>query len=125
MGGGGAFCARRQIDDGETGARAKLDIALLDALESLLTVDDEHQFCLLQTDLQPEGSRAHAVEFWHAPAMAVADQQHAVATLGTEDEAALDELRHNIDGARAVDHAGGLGKSRVLLEVFDGLVGIM
>ena len=124
MGGGGAFRAGGQGHHRQAGAGAQLDLALLDARQGPAGIDNEDQFGLLQPGLEAEAGRSHAVEARGAPAMAGALQQHAVAAFGAEDEAAFDQLGHDVYGLGALQHGAGGAEGRVAAQVTDGAVGV-
>src|SRR5215469_506986 len=106
MAGGSAFHARGEGHQGDAAARAQLEVALLDTRERAVAHDDEDQFSPLKSGLESERSRTHAVEFGLAPFMtAGAPEQDAVTPFGAEDEAAFDQLGHNINTAGLVHHA--------------------
>jgi len=59
-----------------------------------------------------------------APAPAGALQKYAIAALGAEDEAAFDQLGHDVYGLGALQHGAGGAESRIAAQVIDGLVGV-
>src|SRR6185437_16360793 len=122
--GGGAFSARRQGHNGQSAGSADLDLTLLDAGQGAAGIDNENQFGLLQPGLEAEAGRSHAVEARFAPTMARALQQYPVAAFGTEDEAAFDQLGHDVYGLGALQHGAGGAERRVAAQVADGAVGV-
>src|SRR4051812_40732086 len=124
MGGGGAFRAAGQGHHRQAGAGAQLDLTLFDAGQGPAGVDNENQLGLLQPGLETEAGRSHAVEARRAPATAGAPQQNAVAAFGAEDEAAFDQLGHDVYGLGALQHGAGGAEGRVASQMIDDTVGV-
>src|SRR5579871_2283776 len=124
MGGGGAFRAAGQGHHRQAGASAKLDFTLFDAGQGAAGIDNENQFSLLQSGLKAEAGRSHAVEARFAPALAGALQEHPVAAFGAKDEAAFDQLGHDVYGFGALQHGAGGAESRIAAQMADGAVGV-
>ena len=51
--------------------------------------------------------------------------KHAVAAFGAEDEAALDQLGHDVDGAGASSMARAVAEGRIMAHVAHGAVGVV
>src|SRR6185312_15868035 len=88
-------------------------------------VDNENQFGNLCPGLKPEAGRSHAVEARFAPAMAGALQEHAITAFGAKDEAAFDQLGHDVYSLSALQHGAGSAESRVAPQMIDHAVGVV